>query len=740
MKDIAELNKLYSDAESVDADLFAEQKSNVRLVIGDHYTNKNSRFWNRIRDAKQITNEQKIRLTKNHIQKICKTYLNNVVSHAPGVAVTAKNESELQDMKAAELNESVWQDLKERNKLRAKIRQWAKDYIDIGEVVVKAFWDPSAGELKGFEAEVERDDQGEPIRDEMGNVIPVMDENGQMVQSNKAVFSGAIVYERFFAFDSLRDPGAKNWDECKVVILRKMVPIPDLKAKVGSDPDKLKMIQESSQNTYQVFDGASGSYRETKDQCMVREYFYRKCAEYPQGYFYITTESGILFEGELPFGIWPIKYAGFDEVATSPRSRSIIKVCRPYQAEINRSASKIAEHQVTLGDDKLLIQSGTKITHGGTLAGVRGIQYSGTPPGILQGRSGEQYLAYMQSQILEMYQASNVNEDSQETTNANTEPYTMLYRSIRNKKKFSLYGMKFEEFLVDICETSLELAKNYYTDDMLIPAIGKREMVNMAEFRNANKLCYTVKVEPQVDDIETKMGKQLAMTQVIQYVGKELGKDAIGRIIRAMPFVNEDEAFNDLTIDYDNSVNDILALDRGEYPEMNPEENHVYIIKRLTQRMKQSDFKFLPLQIKMNYQRCRAEHEMIEVMQKRQILAAQADFIPTGGYLVTCDFYVNDPSDPARTRRARLPYQSVDWLIKRLGDQGMSLQSLEGMQQSALAEMGGMLKSGQGQGMPAPRPQLQQQKEPYQGPPQMSATQMQGNEPGLIPAQLGAAY
>jgi hypothetical protein len=381
----------------------------------------------------------------------------------------------------------------------------------------------------------------------------------------------------------------------------------------------------------------------------------------------------------------------------------------------------MAEHQITLGDDKLLIQSGTKITHGGSLAGVRGIQYSGTPPGILAGRSGEQYLAYMQSQIVEMYQASNVNEDSEETTNANTEPYTMLYRSIRNKKRFSLYGMKFEEFLVDICETSLELAKHYYTDEMLIPAVGKREYVNIPEFRNSQKLCYQIKVEPQVDDIETKMGKQLAMTQVIQYVGKELGKDAIGRIIRAMPFVNEDEAFNDLTINYDNSVNDILALDRGELPEINMEEDHIYAVKRLTQRMKQSDFKFLPPQVQMNYKLFRKQHEEINVMQQRMILAAQADFIPTGGYLVTCDFYVNDPSDPARTRRARLPYQAIDWLIKRLGDQGMSLQSLEGMQQSALSEMGGMLKQ-------QPRPQ------------QSNARPMLGNSPGLMPAQMGAVY
>ncbi len=722
MKNIADLNSLYSDAEAIDADIFAEQKSNVRLVLGEHYSNKNSRFWNRIRDSKQISNEQKLRITKNHIQKICKTYVNNIVSMAPGVTAMPKNETEIQDIKAAELNEAVWKDLKQRNKFGTKIRQYAKDFIDIGECIVKVFWDPNAGELKGFEAEIQRDDNGQPVTDEAGNVTPIMGEDGQMVKSNKAVFTGGIVFERFFAFDVLRAPSAKDWEGSAYVILRKMVAIKDLQAQVGNDEEKLKMIAESGKTTYQVFDGTTGSYKQTQGQCMVREFYFRKCADYPSGYYYITTESGILFEAELPFGIWPVKYVGFDEVATSPRARSIIKVCRPYQAEINRAGSKIAEHQITLGDDKLLIQSGTKLTHGGTLAGIRGIQYAGAAPGILQGRSGEQYLPYMQSQIMEMYDAANVAEDKELNTQ-NTEPYSLLYRSVKSKKKFIIYGAKFEEFLVDICETSLDLAKHYYPDELLIPAIGKREYVNIKEFKNSTKLCYQIRVEPQTEDIESRMGKQLAMMQVLQYCSKDLGKDSIGRIIKSMPFVNQEEAFGDLTMDYDNSVNDILALDRGEQPQLNKYDDHKYIVKRLVHRMRQSDFRFLDPNIQNNYEQYKTQHEQLDSIAQRQILAAQNDFIPTGGYLVGCDFYVNDPSDPGKTRRARLPYESIVWLIQRLKDQGSSLESLQGMPQQPLADMSQMISKQQ--------PKSAQSQSPQQG---------SVSDASFIPAQLGTVY
>jgi hypothetical protein len=696
MKTIADLNSLYSEAETADSELFSEQRSNVRLVSGDHYPNKNSRFWARIRDTKQISQEAKIRITKNHLQKITKTYVNNILAHAPGVAVGPANDNELSDQKAAELAHSIWQDLKYKQKINQKIRGWAKDYIEIGECFVKVFWDPSAGDLKGFEAEIERDEQGNPISDELGNVIPVLDENGQLVPTKKAVFTGAIQFERFFAFNVLRAASAKAMEDSPFICVRKMSLIKDLQAMVGDDEEKLKFIQSSSKDTFNVFEGTTGKYQNVKDQCMVREYYFRRCAEYPTGYYYITTEAGILFEGELPFGIFPIHYVGFDEAATSPRARSIIKVARPYQAEINRSYSKLAEHQITLGDDKLLIQAGTKLAHGGSVAGVRGVQYSGAPPGILQGRSGEQYLSTINSNIQELYSVTNVYEDTEETP-SQMEPYTLLYRSIRNKKKFSLYGEKFEEFLVAICETALDLAKNYYTEDMLVPAVGRREYINISEFKSSEKLCYLVKVEKQSDDIESRLGKQLAMNQVIQYASKEIGSENIGRILKNMPFVNGDEAFADLTQDYENSVNDILALDRGQYPTTSQYENLTYLIRRIVSRTKQRDFDFLPVPVRMNYQRKIAELEKAEADKQAAIQRAQSGFIPTTGYSVGCDFYVEDPAKPGTTRRARVPYDSLSWLLKKLEEQGTSLSALDGMNEGVLAEMGQYMPQGNGQ-------------------------------------------
>jgi hypothetical protein len=678
---LSELQQLYVEAEAADSEVFAEQRSNILLIAGEHYARRGSRFWNRVRDAKELSSEQKLRITKNHIQKIYKIYVNNILRFSPGVEATPKNDSELEDQKAAEMHNSVWQDICARKNMRDKTRQWAEDFVGIGETFVKVFFDNNQGTFKGMAQAV----------DENGN--PIFDENGNPAPSDNAVFSGDIVYERIFGANILRDPGAKSFSDSEWLCYRKMVPLLTLKNLVKGDEKKEKWIVSSSDDTFKVFDGGKTNYVDTKNQTLVKEFYFKPCPQYPKGYYYITVQGGILFEGELPGGLFPIIGASWDEIQTSPRGRSIIKQLRPYQAEINRTASKIAETQITLGDDKLLVQSGSKLAPGGVLPGIRGIQYTGIQPGVLMGRSGDQYVGYMNGQIDEMYFVADIEGDSEDKPQQ-VDVYTQLYQSIKDKKKFMVYGQKFETFLREICMLSLKLAKLYYEEDMVIAVVGKNEQINIPVFKSAGELGYQIKLQPVTDDVESMMGKQLTLNHILQYVGPQLGKDDIGKIIRSMPFANSEEAFNDMTIDYDNSVSDILSMDRGEYRPALPNENHEYMLKRLAHRMKQRSFEFLAPEIQEMYARKVQEHEYFMAENLEKIRLAEAGFIPTDGYLVTVDFYVTDPKDPNKTNRARIPYESIKWLLERLEVQGKTQESLETLEQGTLASLSERLTQG----------------------------------------------
>jgi len=685
-KTITDLNSLYNDSEEVDKSVYAEMRTNVLLVAGDHYAKKSVDFTTRNRESGR-EEPNKIRLTQNHIQRLSKIYVNAITSLAPGVTMEPANKKELQDQKAADLHKSVWENIKKNHKIRGKIFDWASDYVNIGEVAVKIFWDWQKGTFKGYEQKQKVNEETGELEIDPMTGQPVMEED-----KTKPVWSGDLVFERVFGFNLFRPKISQAMEDSDWIGIRKMASIKDLQAIFAEDEKKLEFIKADGAMTYLVFDAHRGNYETSKDQIMLREFYFRPCANYPNGYFYITTQSGILWEGELPFGIFPIAWCGFEQLPTTPRAQSPIRVWKPFQVEINRVVSKMAEHQITLGDDKIVVSNNAKISSAGTVPGMRAYSVSGTqPPVVVAGRTGDQYLPYKTDTVRDMYQAAMVAEILEEKIAAQVDPYAMLLQSARWKAKFSMYSEKFEGFLREVAEISLELTRRFVREDELIPMIGRSEMVNVAEFKNSTPLKYQITIEPQSDDLETRMGKQLTLNHIIQFAGQNLDKEDLGKLFRQLPYLNNEELMSDLTLNYDIANNTILALERGEMPEVNQTVEATYMLKRLAKRMGEPDFPFLPPQVQQAYQGIKAQYEQTQAQQQLAIQRAQQGFIPTDGYLVTTQVYAPDPKNPAVTRPLKLPYSSILWLAKNLEAQGASQQMLEGMQTGERADLAQMV-------------------------------------------------
>lgn len=701
---LEELERLYQEGIQTDESVYAEMRSNILLVSGEHYSRKRTRLYQTLRDTRNLNERQKLRLVKNHMHKISRIYQENISSFTPGVTVLPANETERQDQKAAQLARSVWTHIKKAISFEDLKETLVQNFVDVGEIAVLGYFDETKGKLKGYEQAV--DDFGEPAFDEMGNPVP---------DEARGIFEGEICFEEVFGFDLFRPVEAKSYQSAKWIGIRKMVDIPTLKKQYGEDDERVKKLTEEKEE-FVVFDMTRNAYEKSKNQTVWKEIYYKPCMEYPNGYYVMWTKAGVFHEGELPFGIYPLLVGTFDTYPTVPRGKaSAIKIARPYQAEINRASSSQAMAQLTLGDDKVLYQAGTKIAPGGMLPGVRGITYQGQQPLILSGRDGGQYTDYILRNISEMYQAVMLEEENQENEKQG-DPIALLLKSMRRRKKFAKYASRFERFLISFCELSLELARKYYDDDRMIQAVGRREIVNISEFKNSNPLMTQVSLEPVDDTIESKLGKHMTLTQSLQYIGKQLKPEDIGRILKEMPFVNMKEAFGDLTIDQENADNMMLALERGQYPKSNKYDGHEYIVKRLTKRMREADFSYLDPQIQAAYERKVKEHEMIMAEQQRQIMAAKSEMIPSDGPLVKADVYVGDPDNPEKQpKRAQIPQRALEWLIERLSDQGSSLEKLESMNAQNLAEMAqmimqrGMPQASEQQGMLQPaRPNMPQ--------------------------------
>ena len=689
---IDELNSLYEDSKTVDREALAEMRSNILLIAGEHYSRKMNEWWNRTRTNQQLSENYKIRITKNWVHRAHRIYVSSILNKAPGTKISPRNPLELQDQKDAELNQSVWEYAKDKYKLKSFYRDMCSDFCGTGECAVKIYFDPNKGYLKGYAPKV--DEAGQPILNEMGE---------QEVNEDEPVFSGEFVFERIYAHTLFRNASAKQMSESDFFGIEKMEKSSILKKRYAKDPKKLRFIEESNEE-FVVFDSNKNGYTKTKDQTLIREYYFYPTPEMPEGYFYITTKAGILEEGSLPAGKFPIRWKGFDEHPTKARATSMVKIARPFQAEINRASSQVALHQITLGEDKILYQSGSKLSQGSSLPGVRGLTYTGTPPTVLPGRSGDQFYEYISIQQAEMDKALLIDMLNMEKMNQ-LEPYTLLYKSMKESEYFSLYSDKFAEFLIEMTELFLDLAKFYLPDDELVAAVGRSEMINIEEFRKTSPLCHQIQVEDAGDSTETMLGRQITMNHFLQYVGPQLSREDIGKLLVNSPFGNWQDQFSDFTLDERNFKNDCLSIERGQMPPISPRDNSEYVLKRVAARMKERDFIMLPPPVQELYQQYEQIHLQKIEEEAQAAKAAQSEFVPVGGAMIACDMYLPTDDPNKAPKRARIPYQSLEWLLKILEQQGMAQDKMENMNQSQLLEAMKQLQQG---GMPQAMPAMQQ--------------------------------
>lgn len=691
---VSEIKRLFEESKTQSAEHLAELRSFNNLFQGNHFNKTNSRL-SRTLNEMPNTEEVKARVTKNHINTISKYIINSILSLAPTGVITPKNPSEIQDQKSAEIHGMIFSDFKGRNKLNTKIRSWVHDYVVSGECFLNLFWDDNVG-IKIFPS---------PFYDQLGNEV-----------QEPPFFEGDVVIERIFPWDVRMDVGAKSFDEASWVGYEKMVDGDVLKKSFGNHPDIDKAIKADSDDTYKVFQASTGTYKEAKGKVLLRQIYYRPCSDYPNGLYMFMTKEIELARGELPVDksgnvFFPIKYLGFDEIPTCARSTSCIKQIRQEQYIVNQCASNIMQTQMTVGFDKLLVPAGGEISAGTHKAGIRIIRVPGGKQNAdyIPGRSGDQFLATMTQNISEMYTKLGVPENWDEK-NQDMDIMASLYKNMRQKTRFSLYAEKFSEFLCDVIETSLRLKKSYMRDETFFRVTGKSEYANIAEFRSLDDLGYQIKVEGGTEDLESRFGRYMALTQTMQYLGNNLDKNAIGMIMKNLPFNNNEEIGSKYTQGYENARNIMLALDRGEMPQIIQTGEPLYFSEELEHRMLKPDFRYLTEQIKQAYTQQAQAYRDLYTQNMQQVQMAQSGFIPADGPTVPVDgMYESSPgpNGEMKTKRVQVPQAAIEWVIEKLKSQGQAFGNVESLPMGQQAQVASQYMQGMSP--------MQQQQAPTQG-------------------------
>ena len=537
---------------------------------------------------------------------------------------------------------------------------FAVDFLDFGEMWAVVKWDWMAGDFIDY--------------------YEYLDEETQEVESIP-VYEGDFTIDRYYGFDVLTAKGSKSYESNQMVCVRKLIPIESLKKRYQliEDQEKLKAIEEID-STYEVFDPHEGKKVKIENHTTLREFYHRPCPEYPLGKFWFALENVILEEGDLPFGKWPVVYKGYKRIPKSARHKSWISDVKGQQVEINRIASKVAEHQIVLGDDKVFLHAGTRLSKRSTKLGMPEYEYIGREPKIIPGRTGQQYLESINQNISEMYTIAGEPEGNNK---GSTDLVARLYENMRQKTDKVLYVGKFEDFFVDLYTLLIDLSKFYYEENRLASIVGTQEAVNIPEFLNSVKTRYQVKLEPQGEDVDTVMGQFIASQNILQYAGQNLSKLQLGLVIQNMPMANQENLINSLTYTNRLSQNIMLAMERGEYPAISKYEPFEELLPILTLRTTEADFKRLDPYVQQLYFLRIQQYESMLAEQVDSLSRANAGAIPSDGPLLAVDGYsVADPENPNKTRRVKLPRATIDWVVRTLEEQGIAQQRLQELPQA----------------------------------------------------------
>jgi len=227
----------------------------------------------------------------------------------------------------------------------------------------------------------------------------------------------------------------------------------------------------------------------------------------------------------------------------------------------------------------------------------------------------------------------------------------LLFQTMKQKAKFVNYISAYSTFEIKLFTDAIKLCKFYLDETHLINILGKKEHVNVQEFKDIADDSLDITIESSNGDIETKFGKVLTITQILQYAGSSMTPEQLGSIIKQLPYGNKDEIFNPLTLNYDTASNIILALDRGENPIVPKYAKVDFILDAVVSRTVKSDFTLLDQQVQQNYQALISQLEQVKSSQVLQAQQAAQGLIPASGFLTTVNASWKNPARESRTHQ-----------------------------------------------------------------------------------------
>jgi hypothetical protein len=360
------------------------------------------------------------------------------------------------------------------------------------------------------------------------------------------------------------------------------------------------------------------------DRVMVYEYFERPSPRHPDGYYAVIAGNVVLEEqDELPYGRLPFFVARHVTVPGRLHGEGLIKSIVPAQKELNKSVSQRIENKNIHAHPKWRAEKGSVDKQSFTDEPGEVIFYSRTatrPPEPLPPPpfSPEQRLIEKE-QIEHIENISGVSDVTRGQASSQMSGRAIGLLADLDQTKLGPTVREFEAAIEKMASYMLWMWREYMPVPFTLQAVGRENTFEVFEFysRQVKSTRVRVMANSMLPKHPSYRREQIMQMFQVGMLGDPADPEVQMKTRRMMEFGDMDPLYGDNDRDRNYAREEIHMLSNGKPVDVKPWENHIVHIDTHLSFMKSIDYRLLPEEAQLSFERHLAWHYYAESQQQQ---------------------------------------------------------------------------------------------------------------------------
>lgn len=529
-----------------------------------------------------MPNNKKPRLTANIIMPVVRAEYAKLTRSKPSFRVEATTSSR-EDVAKAKVGgmflEYLW-DTKQYDASFKKALLWC---LICGPGFVKVYYDPNAG--------------------------PVVTVQGQRYPLGEVLIDYCSPFELFI------DPFARSLDEASWVVQARLRSLDYVEAKYG------KRVSGGAYSASGIIGGdavtgiRSNRYgAETNlPSTLVKEYWEKPSAKYPQGRYAVTAGTTSLYEGDNPYyDICPIPFSDMQHipVADSLYGESVVSQLRQVNVMYNKIRSDVVENTVKLSNPPMTAPVNAFLKPPEFEPGEI-MYYNPLVGGEIKQVEIQPYNQATMNILMRLWQERDDISGQSEVSRGGVprgvrSAQAVAYLLEQDETKLAVTARSFEAMVGRAMGMALKLARRFYTVPRLIRIVGDDKTWQTKLFKNEDiPADADVRVKPSSTLPKSRIQQQ---QELMDLWDRQILKDP-RLLLRLSDYGSNEEIYQDIELDTAQAQRENQMMLGGENHEVEDYENHPVHIVEHNRLRKTVEYEKLPEPRKELFRRHVKAHE-----------------------------------------------------------------------------------------------------------------------------------